>query len=327
MFQKGVLYRLWVSRWARSIIELFRGVQVHWSAELLASPRQIMLARRAKVGMRTRIVPGHSGNVSIGSGTWLSGDIEIQTDTTVAIGSGTTIQRRCTINGSVRIGHSCLLAPNVFISSGTHPFRNFPHLRIREQEQLLRQSSAGLSSLDRPVWVQDDCWLGVNSVVSPGITIGKGSVVGANAVVTKDVPPYSIVAGVPARIIGKRLNWVPPSRIDTTKDEDLVYILAGKITKYSSQNESRVVVSYREPLLAALDVSALSIIVYYEANSDVEFISGLHKFKASEGPGSVTVPTAGLPMQNGAVLFDLTLETCTATAALYVSCIELYRVR
>ena len=54
------------------------------------------------------------------------------------------------------------------------------------------------------VVVGDDCWLGSNAVILPGATLSKGTVVGANAVVTKDFPQYSIIAGMPAKVIGKR---------------------------------------------------------------------------------------------------------------------------
>ena len=114
------------------------------------------------------------------------------------------------IMGSTRLGRSCILAPNVFVSSGTHPFRSFPELPIRRQEALVTQDPALAALLDRPVWIQDDCWLGANVVVCPGVVIGRGSVIGANAVVLQDVPPYSVVAGVPAQVVGKRLDWIPP---------------------------------------------------------------------------------------------------------------------
>lgn len=54
------------------------------------------------------------------------------------------------------------------------------------------------------VVVGDDCWLGSNSVILPGVTLAKGTVVGANAVVNKDFPQNSIVAGTPAQVIGTR---------------------------------------------------------------------------------------------------------------------------
>ncbi|RYE17040.1 MAG: acyltransferase, partial [Sphingobacteriales bacterium] len=56
--------------------------------------------------------------------------------------------------------------------------------------------------------IEDDCWIGTNSVVLAGVTVGRGSVIAAGSVVTKDVPPYSVVAGVPAKIIKKRKEEV-----------------------------------------------------------------------------------------------------------------------
>lgn len=52
-----------------------------------------------------------------------------------------------------------------------------------------------------PVVIEDNVWIGEHACIMPGTTIGKGSIVGANAVVTKDVPPYSLVGGVPAKLI------------------------------------------------------------------------------------------------------------------------------
>jgi len=58
----------------------------------------------------------------------------------------------------------------------------------------------------KTVVIEDDCWIAANSIILAGVTIGKGSVVAAGSVVSKDVPPYSVVAGVPARIIKSRLT-------------------------------------------------------------------------------------------------------------------------
>ena len=59
--------------------------------------------------------------------------------------------------------------------------------------------------------IEDDVWLGMGVKVMDGVRIGRGAVVGANAVVTKDIPPYSVAVGVPARVIRKREhNDEPP---------------------------------------------------------------------------------------------------------------------
>jgi acetyltransferase-like isoleucine patch superfamily enzyme len=55
-----------------------------------------------------------------------------------------------------------------------------------------------------PVVIEEDCWIGSHAVILKGVTIGAGAVVAAGAIVTKDIPPYTIAAGVPARVIGER---------------------------------------------------------------------------------------------------------------------------
>ncbi len=89
-------------------------------------------------------------------------------------------------SGGVHIGDRVLIAAHVVITSRQHP-RDIPRYG---------------HVLDAPVRIEDDVWIGAGAIVLPGITVGRGAVVGAGAVVTKDVPPFGIVGGVPARAIG-----------------------------------------------------------------------------------------------------------------------------
>ena len=109
-----------------------------------------------------------------------------------------SIGRSCQINENsfiqeAEIGNFVMIAPNVTILSSMH---NFDQLDV----PMIFQGEAG----HKKVHIQDDVWLGRNVVIMPGVTIGKGSIVAASAVVTKDVPEYQIVGGVPARIIKDR---------------------------------------------------------------------------------------------------------------------------
>lgn len=107
----------------------------------------------------------------------------------VFVGTGSEID----ITHSVTIGSHTLIAPGVFITDHAHNFaRGVP--------------MATQGSRTAQVTIGEDVWLGAHAVVLPGITIGDGAIVGAGAVVTKDVPPNAIVGGVPARIIGERRN-------------------------------------------------------------------------------------------------------------------------
>jgi acetyltransferase-like isoleucine patch superfamily enzyme len=75
-----------------------------------------------------------NGEINLEEGVWLAHDVEMETSSRVSIGAGTTVQRRAAINGTVSIGEGCIIAPNVFVSSGIHPFRQYPERPIREQE-------------------------------------------------------------------------------------------------------------------------------------------------------------------------------------------------
>jgi len=207
------------SRFYYSAAFALRGARVSPSARLSGV---VVLGRGASIGWRCLLESARGGEIRIAPRTWLSEQVEIQTDAEVSIGARTTIQRRCTVNGDVRIGSQCILAPNVFISSGSHPFRHVPWLPIRDQERLLRQDGKPLP--DRPVRIDDDCWIGTNAVICPGVRIGKGAVIGANAVVTRDVFPYAVFAGAPAGRIGDRLTWAPPAELDLANPQHLPYI-------------------------------------------------------------------------------------------------------
>lgn len=107
----------------------------------------------------------------------------------VVIGDHTRVGLHNTIIGPVKIGNHVNLAQGITVTALNHTFTN-PEKRIDEQ---------GVSTT--PVAIGDDIWIGANAVILPGVTIGEHSVIAAGAVVTKDVPPHSLVAGVPARII------------------------------------------------------------------------------------------------------------------------------
>lgn len=111
-----------------------------------------------------------------------------------------SIGRECHINENVfiqgaKIGNEVLIAPNVAILDSVH-------ITKRTDVPIIRQGS---QKMDAPI-IEDDVWIGRNAIIMPSVRIGKGSIVGAGTVVTKDVEPYTIVGGVPAKPIRKRTN-------------------------------------------------------------------------------------------------------------------------
>lgn len=109
----------------------------------------------------------------------------------VVIGDYTRIGIHNTIIGPVTIGNHVNLAQSITVTALNH---NFDDANKRIDEQ-------GVSTSQTVI--DDDVWIGANAVILPGVTIGTHSVVAAGAVVTKDVPPHSLVGGVPAKIIKK----------------------------------------------------------------------------------------------------------------------------
>lgn len=116
--------------------------------------------------------------------------------TGVPIGEGTVINPNVTLydeyRGLVRFGERVSVASGVSLvaSSGPNNSRLAQHPYVRDH-----------LIVEAPITIEDDAWLGAGAVVLPGVTVGRGAVVGAGAVVVEDVPPHTVAAGVPARVI------------------------------------------------------------------------------------------------------------------------------
>lgn len=119
----------------------------------------------------------------------------------ITIGPRTFINSNCTMldGAPIRIGEECLLASGVQLVTATHPID--PELRRQAWE------------MARPITLSDGVWLGAGVIVCPGVSIGENAVVGAGAVVTKDLPAGVVAFGQPAKVareIGERDRLQPP---------------------------------------------------------------------------------------------------------------------
>ncbi|WP_376709744.1 DapH/DapD/GlmU-related protein [Pseudochrobactrum lubricantis] len=128
----------------------------------------------------------------------------------VQIGNFTYLER----NGEgiyAEIGHFCSIASNVRINALEHPMQRLTmHKMTYRPNEYFRNIGVDMDyrahRSSRRVTIGNDVWIGHGAVILPGVSIGTGAVIGANAVVSKDVPPYMIVAGVPAKILRPRFD-------------------------------------------------------------------------------------------------------------------------
>jgi acetyltransferase-like isoleucine patch superfamily enzyme len=137
------------------------------------------------------------GSISIGSDVWVGPGSWLQSlapggGVALEIGDGTSIAGNVVISAarSIRLGRKVLLARGVYISDHIHRYDD-------TSRPILEQ---GIERME-PVEIADGAWLGENVVICPGVRVGRGAVVGANSVVTEDVPDFSLAVGAPARVV------------------------------------------------------------------------------------------------------------------------------
>ena len=136
----------------------------------------------------------------------------------VRIGRHTSINgpgtRICAGKNEVRIGAFCSIASNVVIQEYNHAmdrvttYSIFSHIFDQKVEEIVSKGA---------IIIEDDVWIGSNAVVLSGVKIGRGSIVGAGSIVTKSIPPYSIVAGNPAKIIKRRFSDNTIQKLENSK--------------------------------------------------------------------------------------------------------------
>jgi lipopolysaccharide O-acetyltransferase len=182
----------------RSFLGVYRFVvRVHgkafslaWSGAFHSFGRHTVIQPPLRVSGEARIAVGD--NVSIGPRCWfqvLEGD---GAGVAISIGSGTGIVSDCVLSAasSITIGERVLFARGIYVSDHSHAFGD-SSTAIRDQ------------GIDRvaPVIIEDGAWLGENVVVCPGVSIGRGAVIGANSVVVHDVPARCVAVGAPAAVV------------------------------------------------------------------------------------------------------------------------------
>ena len=129
-------------------------------------------------------------HVQIEADVWfkvVSDNARIEIGDHVFIGRGAELG----IKEGVAIGNHCLISPGVFMTDHDHDISLGKYMDQQDCKS-------------KPIVIHEDVWIGAKAIILPGVTIGRGAVVGAGAVVTKSIPERAIAAGVPAKVIGFR---------------------------------------------------------------------------------------------------------------------------
>lgn len=131
---------------------------------------------------------GQGSGIHLGCFLWFYGPGQI-TAAGSAIGRNTRVNRNCCLDvrGSLTIGNYVSISPEVAIITTQHDWRH-----------------PGFELESRPVIIEDHVWIGIRAIILPGTRVGRGAVVAAGAVVSGDIPPLAVVAGVPGQVIATR---------------------------------------------------------------------------------------------------------------------------
>lgn len=146
------------------------------------------VSRNCRIRGRVTLEP----HATLGPDCTLYGDIEV--------GRGTKLNENIEVIGEVSFGNYCALAPEIRFQQKNHEI-NKPAMQSQFYGRVLDSDLEYMP--EDPITVGNDVWIGARAIVLPSVTIGDGAVIGAGSIVTDDVDPYAVVAGVPA----ERVKW------------------------------------------------------------------------------------------------------------------------
>ena len=175
----AIIYTGWVSREFKQFV---KSSTIRPSFSLLIGGKNIIVGEKCSIGKNIELTAWsnyreHNFNPEIIFGDYCS----------VYVGAHITAIK------SIRLGNNVRMGKYVLITDNAHGNASLELMDIAPNHRPLYSKG--------PVLIDDNVWIGEKASIMPGVHIGKGCIIAANAVVTKDVPPYSVVAGVPAKVI------------------------------------------------------------------------------------------------------------------------------
>lgn len=185
---------------------LFKIITMLWT---FVNKRRCQLGKGSKIFPSAKILNAQKkkDKIVIGENTIIKGELFVfGHGGSINVGDYCIIEKdsRVWSAGSIFIGNRVLISHNVNIhDNNSHPLDHVErHAHFKE---ILSNGhpKSGLDLNEKPIIINDDSWIGFNAVILKGVSIGRGAIVAANSLVTKNVPPFTVVAGNPARVIKK----------------------------------------------------------------------------------------------------------------------------
>ena len=172
---------------------------VWWGRRLALRHKKVSVSATAVLSPEARIHPREGAivigdNCVAGPGAIIQGNVRMGSNCSVQaysilVGYG----NETASEGVIRLGDNVRIASHCMLIAGNHNFSDISRPIARQ----------GLTH--KSITIEDDVWIGGRVNITAGVTVGRGSVIGAGAVVTRDIPPYSVAVGTPARVIKKRV--------------------------------------------------------------------------------------------------------------------------
>jgi len=180
---------------------------------------QISLGTNISIERGCVIRVQEKSSLFVGNYVFIGKDSEINSYKHILIGEKTSIQSRANIFGDVKILSNCVIGPNLYVSSFSHKFAKNSSQLIIDQDEI--------PSISKEVVINEDCFIGINVFIKPGINIGRGCVIGANTNVVTNLEPYSVVVGNPSKLLKKRFEFLAKDEIYSDDSSYFPYFYRG----------------------------------------------------------------------------------------------------